>query len=188
MEVREPGENGGTKNANNTDILSYLYDKRLTLFDDRRAHEWKILISVVTLLLITDAGLITQKVCLKDVPGGTIGWLFAIFVLAASCALFELGIQTRNRVDRIAMHDLNNALCDSLSPPTTFCPESYVRHPPDHAGRGNLSVAQFGNIPAGLDYAKNFLWAYVAQVAVLGFIGLVSVLIVPGVACHLLAP
>lgn len=96
-------------------LIQFLYDKRLTLFNTRREHEWTIYFGGVVLLGAVDAALMTGPLTLG-------GWVRYVWV--AACALvfvivcgYEVQLQIRNDNDRRAMNELYNRICDAAGIP-----------------------------------------------------------------------
>ena len=90
--------------------LQFLFSKRLELFNVRRQHEWQVLIGVVVALGAVDFALMQS-----DVRSGSIQlvWTATLCILFAAVYMYEFGVQERNRVDRLALDELNGLLCDS---------------------------------------------------------------------------
>lgn len=96
-----------------SDILRFLYEQRLTLFNVRREHEWKILFGGIAFLGAVDTFVVTGHVSLT--PNLNWGWV-ATCVFVFGCLVgYEIDLQIRNTSDRKAMNQLQNMLCDSLN-------------------------------------------------------------------------
>jgi hypothetical protein len=109
-----PPVNGESERGLKPELLMFLYDKRLTLFNARRDIEWKVFLSVVAALGLMDATILDSQ---RDIGGNYFKWA----VWAAIClavvglpALLLRDLQSRNRRDRAAMNVLNNQLCGLL--------------------------------------------------------------------------
>jgi hypothetical protein len=142
------------------ETLRFLYDKRLILFNVRRDHEWKVFFGVMTLIGAVDAAIVTQHVCLTG--KALWGWRIILIIVTGACIAYEFGVQRRNRVDRIAMHEINTALCDLIG----VTQGSSIRCPADH----HIEVLQAGKDrePKGLRiYRPYYLWAFIWQIIVL---------------------
>jgi hypothetical protein len=99
-----------------TTTLQFLFSQRLELFNVRRQHEWQVLIGVVVALGAVDFALMQ-----KDVRFGSIQlvWVGTLCLLFAAVYMYEFGVQERNRIDRLALDELNHLLCDSLELPAS---------------------------------------------------------------------
>jgi hypothetical protein len=65
------------------DELRFLHDRRMTLFNTRREHEWKIFFGTVGILLAFDASLIANKI---QIQVGLRGWWCAfVGLLTIAC-------------------------------------------------------------------------------------------------------
>ena len=97
------------------ETLQFLYDKRLTLYNTRRDHEWKIFFGGIAFLGAADAAIVTGQVALSTILiRSWIGACVLVFVLVIG---YEVELQNRNTSDRRAMSLLQNMLCDSLHLP-----------------------------------------------------------------------
>lgn len=90
--------------------IRFLYDKRLTLFNTRRDHEWKIYFGALALLGAADAAVVTGNIILTG--WWRWGWLGVCLLVFAVVFGYERDLQIRNRGDRRAMDQLFNRLCD----------------------------------------------------------------------------
>ena len=102
--------------AEQGEILRFLYDKRLELFNKRRDHEWKIFFGVISLLVAFDAALITHNIHF-DHGWQRITWISLCFVLCIACLGFQRDLQTRNRADRLIINELLNRLSTLIGLP-----------------------------------------------------------------------
>ena len=147
------------------ETMRFLFDKRLDLFNVRREHEWKIIFSVLTAIGAADIAIITKDVQLES--GMYIGWVAIIALLFITSILYLLGVQTRNRVDRIIMDDINEIICNHLNLPKTCGTWTAI----DVTGLNCKSVKN------KKWYNLTFLWAFYCQVLVLLLICLLSCLL-----------
>jgi hypothetical protein len=92
--------------------LRFLYDKRLTLFNTRREHEWKIYFGAMALLGAADATLVSGTLIVV----GRQRWMWALACAVIFGVVFgyERALQMRNKGDREAMDDLYDHICDLL--------------------------------------------------------------------------
>ena len=147
-------ESGDSADAR--EVLKFLYEQRLTLFNTRRGHEWEIIFRVLAFFGAVDAALLTKKLCL---PAGSLPfWLIAGLAVLVATLAYELGVQRRNRVDRVAMDRIQEALCDSIHPPV----HGHIRVCADSS---DLSE-RVGHDPKPL-LNGTYLWAFISQVVVL---------------------
>jgi hypothetical protein len=158
------------------ETIRFLYDKRMTLFNVRREHEWKVFFAVITAMGLLDAAIVTQHVCLRGTQFA--GWVVILIILSFACGAYEFEVQRRNRIDRIAMHEMNDTLCASLE--AVIHERSCIRHPADHATGNPERVAEY---PAKSVFNLHFLWAFWWQIIVLIFVSAVSILFIPGIGC-----
>lgn len=92
------------------ETLRFLYDKRLTLFNTRRDHEWKIFFGGMTLLAGADAALLSRRlvlVCWERYMW--VAWCSVVLIVVVG---YERALQVRNHADRLAMSAIYNQLCD----------------------------------------------------------------------------
>jgi hypothetical protein len=97
------------------EVLRFLYEQRLTLFNTRREYEWKIYFGVMILLGAGDASILTNKVALSGCR--PLWWAAACGFVVFVCLYFERQLQKRNATDRAAMDTLYNWLCDEVQIP-----------------------------------------------------------------------
>lgn len=138
------------------DVLKFLYEQRLILFNTRRGHEWEIIFRVLALFGVVDAALLTGSLCLsaRFLPF----WLFGIGVVLLSALMYELGVQRRNRVDRVVMDRIQDTLCACLPLPV----HGHIRLCADSS---NLKE-RVDQEPKDL-WRMTYLWAFVCQFLVL---------------------
>ena len=98
--------------GSNEEPLHFLFDKRLQLFNVRRDHEWKIF-GVMTLIGAVDVALITEAVNLTPTALGY--WRLILGILFVATVTYQFGVQTRNRVDRLAMDELKDRNSNATS-------------------------------------------------------------------------
>jgi hypothetical protein len=96
--------------------LEFLYDKRLTLFNIRREHEWKIYFGAMILLGTVDAALVARQLSL--VGWQRWAWVVVCGLIFAVVFGYESQLQKRNDADRHAMYELHNRICVFLCIPT----------------------------------------------------------------------
>lgn len=97
------------------ETLRFLYDKRLTLFNVRREHEWKIYFGAFAVFGAADAAVLTNPHILSTLPSAV--WAVSCAFVAAMVLGYERDLQIRNGLDRDAMDELYNCLCDKLAVP-----------------------------------------------------------------------
>lgn len=131
------------------DALKFIHDRRLTLFNTRRDHEWKILFGTLGLFVACDASLIAEKVELS-VPQRCL-WSAIVVVLSWACVYYQWELQKRNRNDRSAMNAINKRICELLHFSVDHSAQEYEQNKSDS------------------------LWSFKAQMVFLGVIALVSV-------------
>jgi hypothetical protein len=146
----------------NREILRFLFDKRLDLFNVRREHEWKILFSVMTAIGLIDVAIITKEVKLTGAI--LVGWITVIIFLLVASIAYLLGVQKRNRIDRIIMDDINKKLCSEIN--IQDC--SLMRICIDGDTEGDTSVDK------RKWYSWTFLWAFYCQALVLLLVCVIS--------------
>jgi len=98
-----------------TQHLEFLYDKRLTLFNTRREHEWKIYFGAMILLGTIDAVIVAGQLSLAGWQRW--GWVGVCVLIVAVVFGYESQLQERNDADRHAMHELHNRICRFLGIP-----------------------------------------------------------------------
>jgi hypothetical protein len=151
---RPPGEHEVVPPEISPEGLQFLFDKRLALFNTRRDHEWRVTFGAMALIGAVDAGLLTQKLHLSF--SGIVLWWVALAVLFSAVTIYQFGVQTRNRVDRIAMDAIYLHLCDMARVPSS----SMVRL------RVDISQAVHGSAPVTI-WNPTYLWAFGSQTVVL---------------------
>lgn len=153
------------------ETLRFLLDKRMDLFNVRRDHEWKIFFGTVGLIGGVVALLVTKSVQIPPAAGR--GWGVALGVLFAGSFYYQMGVQRRNRVDRIAMDALYHRLCDAAGVPA------------GDVARVSIDCEGVEAVPSGEDGGhrvrdaavlaprilplrrSTYLWAFIAQHALL---------------------
>jgi hypothetical protein len=140
-----------------TTNLRFLFDKRLSLFNVRRQHEWKVLFGVVVALGAADFALLQQQG--SWVSSIKLPWLIVLCILFGGVYMYELGVQERNRIDRLAMDELYQRLCDSVEA---------EGEPRLKAARLLIDGATF-DPTFDIDYVFHYryLWAFFGQMLVL---------------------
>ena len=94
------------------EILKFVFDSRLSLFNTRRDHEWRVIISAMVLMGAVDVTLLSQHIVLNVLQIRL--WWLALFFLFVSIAWYQWGVQVRNRVDRVAMDYVLHHMCNEL--------------------------------------------------------------------------
>lgn len=89
--------------------LQFMLDKRLAQFNLRRDHEWKIFFAVIAVLGAADFVLVSEDIRLGRAE--FVLWTLTLHLMFLAAFAYELGVQERNRIDRIVMDDLNEELC-----------------------------------------------------------------------------
>lgn len=106
-----------------SESLAFLYDKRLTLLNVRREHEWKIYFGALILLGAVDAAVVSCQLVING--WARYAWVLACFILFVVVWGYEAELQKSNAADRAAMNHLYNRLCDLLTLPL----DSPIREP-----------------------------------------------------------
>jgi hypothetical protein len=96
------------------DALRFTFDAHLKLFNIRRDHEWRVIISVMVIMGAVDLTLINQSIKLN--LGEVIRWWLVLCILYGSVFWYQLGVQVRNRVDRIAMDGCVRSMSEAKNP------------------------------------------------------------------------
>lgn len=96
--------------AKDADNIRFLYDKRLTLFNTRREHEWKIYFGALALLGAADAVIVAGDLILSHPI--RYAWIAACVMVILAVLGYERELQIRNDADRTAMDRLFNRLCE----------------------------------------------------------------------------
>jgi hypothetical protein len=157
--------------SSSPEILRFLYDKRFEHFNVRREHEWKIVFGLLILLGTVDATLLSKSVCLS--PCYKIIWSIGVVLLGVATIAYELGIQARNRIDRIVMDHIQQALCEStgiLKENICVCVDSTNKR---YLEKTDLKLTSI-----------TYLWAFWSQVLVLVLACTLSCF-VPMIVCKL---
>ena len=137
------------------EILKFVFDSRLSLFNTRRDHEWRVIISAMVLMGAVDVTLLSQHIVLDALQIRL--WWLALACLFVSIAWYQWGVQVRNRVDRVAMDYVLHHMCNEL-----------------RIGAGSDLRAGIDrekeNIPHSrkdLIFSLTYLWAFIPQMLVL---------------------
>jgi len=144
------------------ELLQFMFDKRLELFNVRREHEWKIQLSVIGALAAVDYAIISKAIHLTD--GAIEFWHFLIALIFFVTMVYQLGVQRRNRVDRIIMDEINTKLCNHLKE-HKFC-KTRIPVDVDNESERNVESRHWSNF--------TFLWAFFCQAIILFLICSVS--------------
>jgi hypothetical protein len=141
---------------NDMQVLQFLFEQRLSLFNIRRDHEWRVIFGAMVVIGAVDAGLLTQQYHLDTV--GLVIWCLLLIVLFATVFVYQWGVQTRNRVDRLAMDEAYRRLCDAID----ASKDGHLRIGIDRSNEKLLGPRA--------DFITHFtyLWAFWCQMIVLG--------------------
>ena len=137
------------------ELLQFIFQAHLSLFNTRREHEWRVIISAMILMGAVDATLVTQKIHLDDMQQAL--WWCALVALFLSIGWYQWGVQVRNRVDRVAMDQVLSEICNSLK----ICADSPIRAGIDREDE-HVPVTQIDLI-----IHFTYLWAFIPQMLVL---------------------
>lgn len=154
-----------TENATEPDkheLLQFIFNSHLSLFNTRRDHEWRVIISAMVLMGAIDATLLTQRIHLNTIQ--YILWIGALLLLVASISGYQWGVQIRNRVDRVAMDRILTELCNAIE----VEPKSPIR-----AGIDRENEHMLGS-RVDIILHRTYLWAFVPQILVLAIAGGIS--------------
>jgi hypothetical protein len=143
------------KKEGKQELLQFIFNAHLSLFNTRRDHEWRVIISAMVLMGAVDATLLTQRVCLADREEDL--WWFALLLLFLSIGWYQWGVQVRNRVDRVAMDNVLARICDVIG----IEPDSPIRAGIDREDERILAIQ------VDLIMNHTYLWAFLPQMLVL---------------------
>lgn len=152
----------GRKEDNRHELLQFIFNSRLSLFNTRRDHEWRVIISAMVLMGAVDATLLTQKVRLSDRQLDV--WWLALALLVLSIGWYQWGVQVRNRVDRVAMDHVLTEICNAIK----IDPRSPIRAGIDREDE-RITGSQVDFI-----LHHTYLWAFIPQMLVLCIAGALS--------------
>lgn len=168
------------------ETLHFLFNKRLELFNVRRSHEWQVFFGIVTAVAAVDAALLTHEDNVRNYfkqgnEAVYLGWLLILLLIFLCHTLFQLGVQARNRVDRLAMDVIYHQLCDycgySQVPESKSATVAAVRSRID-IGLANKPLNEIElerEVNNRWEFLKpNYSWAFTLQTVVLGAICIVS--------------
>jgi len=144
------------------EILKFVFDSRLSLFNTRRDHEWRVIFAAMVLMGAVDVTLLSQHITLT--PPQIVLWRIALALLFFSITWYQWGVQVRNRVDRMAMDDILHRMCNQLGIPA----DSDLRAGVDRE-RENLPHSRKDPI-----FRLTYLWAFIPQMLVLAVASLLS--------------
>jgi hypothetical protein len=96
-------------------LLEFICNSHLSLFNTRRDHEWRVIISAMVLMGAVDATMLSTKIRLDALQ--MVCWWLALLMLVASIGWYQWGVQVRNRVDRVAMDHVLVEICNVISVP-----------------------------------------------------------------------
>lgn len=137
------------------DILQFIFNAHLSLFNTRRDHEWRVIISAMVLMGAVDTSLLSMKFCLSVRQQDL--WFAALIMLFFSIAWYQWGVQVRNRVDRVAMDKVLDVMCNEIQE----SPNSPIRVGIDREDE-RMDGSRVDFI---LHYT--YLWAFIPQMLVL---------------------
>jgi hypothetical protein len=137
------------------DVLKFIFSAHLELFNTRREHEWRVIISALVLIGAVDVTMLSQHMKLTDRQEDF--WWFALLVLLLSIGWYQWGVQKRNRADRIAMDRVLHVLCDDIK----VAPDSCIRAGVDREDPRVLTTQ------SDIIFHFTYLWAFLAQMSVL---------------------
>lgn len=144
------------------EILKFVFDSRLSLFNTRRDHEWRVIFAAMVLMGAVDVTLLSQHITLTQ--SQIVLWRTALALLFFSITWYQWGVQVRNRVDRMAMDDILHRMCNELDIPA----DSDLRAGVDRE-RENLPHSRKDPI-----FRLTYLWAFIPQMLVLAVASLLS--------------
>lgn len=133
----------------------FIFTAHMQLFNTRREHEWRVIISALILMGAVDATMLTQDLELSDRQQDL--WWFALLLLLISIAWYQWGVQQRNRADRIAMDAVLDLLCNDMNVPRTS---------PIRAGV-DREDPRVPNWQIDYIFHRTYLWAFWSQMIVL---------------------
>lgn len=145
-----------------TEVIQFLFEQRMALFNVRRDHEWKIIFGVIGLIAAADAALITKEIHLSVCA--LVSWRGLLVILSVGSIAYQFGVQTRNRVDRIVMDGLYEILCDSVG----IRHRDEIRLPIDASAQSQLGLG----VRPIIHYT--YLWAFIWQSTVMIVVGAIS--------------
>lgn len=148
-------EHSEDKSKARHELLQFIFNAHLSLFNTRREHEWRVIISAMVLMGAVDLTLVTQQIHLSE--SQQVLWCIALVLLFLSIWWYQWGVQVRNRVDRVAMDKVLVTICDLIKAD----PGSVIRAGIDREDE---------RIPGSqIDYImhRTYLWAFIPQMLVL---------------------
>lgn len=135
--------------------LRFVYDKHLDLFNVRREHEWRVFFGMITLIGLSSAALLNYYIILDIVE--KILWSIGVLALFIVHCLYQLGIQRRNRIDRIVMNEVTRHMCTLMNLDDTC----QLRLAVD--ANADEDKVQSGADNSGPWYSSRYIWAFVLQ-------------------------
>ena len=97
------------------DRLQFLYSSRLSVLNDRHQYEWKNFFGEIGLILALDAAVLQFRIHLTGWM--FYGWILLISGLFTASIFYHWQLQLRNYLDRRAMNEINNRICQALNLP-----------------------------------------------------------------------
>ncbi len=144
------------------EILRFLFDKRLELFNVRRDHEWKVFFGAMAVLGAVDGALLLNSTVLP--AGARLGWIVIIASLFFSNVLYQFELQRRNRADRLVMNEIYGKMCHSAG----FPGESLINIPVDQVHTTEGTAAPYNaSVLVETTWKYTYLWAFYWQSLVL---------------------
>lgn len=155
--------------AHKLDHLEFIFQQRMSLFNTRRDHEWKIFFGVVFLLGAVDYGLLNLPAVQyqKVQPYAELWWPACVAVLFLVSVAYQRGVQSRNHADRCVMDAILKEICADL-------PIGDARHRKTISSDVDCSVTQKTYSDA---FHLTYLWAFWCEVVVLLVACIVSAMI-----------
>jgi hypothetical protein len=137
------------------ELLQFIFNSHLSLFNTRRDHEWRVIISAMILMGAVDATLLSQKVTLTDRQEDV--WWFALLLLFLSIGWYQWGVQVRNRVDRVAMDHVLSEICDAIDIKDKSPIRAGIDREDERISGGQVDIIMH----------HTYLWAFLPQMLVL---------------------
>lgn len=144
-----------TRECPREELLRFIFDSHMHLFNTRREHEWRVIIGALVLMGAVDYAILSEKIALNDTYWSV--WCVALALLFGSIVWYQWGIQIRNRVDRVAMDQVLVELCDAIRIP---------KNSPIRVGVDRESEHILG-AQIDLITSYTYLWAFIPQMLLL---------------------
>lgn len=136
------------------DHLEFIFQQRLSLFNTRRDHEWRIFFGVLFLLGAVDFYLLTDDNVPQDAQTW---WPIVVYILFYTSFVYQWGVQIRNHADRRAMDAICKEICADLRITDTRHREE-ISSPLDCRAHGK----SYPNV-----FHFTYLWAFTCEIVVL---------------------